>query len=106
MSPESEPRSVEDWAAVESLPDFVAYLRLLHADFQRGAAEVADQQSRGMLFVEGRWRHPAVGDYFDAWSAWLSDMYVNGAPAAGRVEVDPPSWSRLAFQLWAAGAYE
>jgi hypothetical protein len=56
----AKPQSVEDWAAVDSLADFVEYLRLLSADFDRDQEEFAAQEARGFTFVEGDWRHPAI----------------------------------------------
>lgn len=89
------PRDADDWEAVETLEDFAAYARLLSEEFE--AARASDEP--------GRWTHDGIGSFFEAFSAWLSDSYLQ--PGALFAELRPePSWREFARMLCLTRSYE
>jgi hypothetical protein len=94
-----------DVAGVQDLRDFAAYLKVMADDFDADQAECERQRQEGRRFVEGRWSSMYVGDFLEAWAAWLQDGCIReGAPFKG--DVDPLTWQSLALQIHVAHMYE
>jgi len=70
------PERIDDWHKVESLSDFVAYLKVLEHDLQRDEKRVALETAKGYSWVEGQWRHPYLDGYFEQFGAWLSGRFL------------------------------
>lgn len=97
------PKDVDDFDAVETAADFVAYLTLLSTEFTE---DVERREASGNPYYEGTWAHHDIGTFLERWGAWLRAMAVEGRPAYPKDLIDPPSWTSLARQLNAARDYE
>lgn len=113
------PHTIEDWHKLESLTDFVAFLKILELDFLRDEERVARRQAAGEEWVEGKWAHPSLDGYFEQFGAYLTDHFLGAEdkqrlerwlPAVAAAYADPDAddppldeaWDRAEQERWSS----
>jgi hypothetical protein len=68
----STPRDADDWQVVDTVQDFIEFLRLLAVDWDADEAKRLDREKAGLWASEGEsWAHGTPGAWMDATHAWL-----------------------------------
>ncbi|WP_214325206.1 hypothetical protein [Nonomuraea sediminis] len=92
-------------ARVQDITGFAAFLEFMARDFAEDQAECERERDAGNKYYEGRWSSTYIGDFLEAWAAWLRDGCIrDGAPFRG--DVEPLTWQGLALQIRAGSMYE
>ncbi|GAA2305145.1 hypothetical protein GCM10010149_63630 [Nonomuraea roseoviolacea subsp. roseoviolacea] len=92
-------------AQVQDIADFAAFLELMAHDFAADQAECERAWNAGNKYHEGRWAHRYVGDFLEAWAAWLRNGCIREGAPFGDV-VEPLTWQSIALQIRVGSVYE
>jgi len=97
----SIPRDADDWQAVDTVQDFIEFLRFLAVDWDTDEAKRLRREEAGLWSGESEtWAQGTPGAWMEATHAWLSntDAIVHG--------LSEPSWRSFAGILSIGRRYE